>query len=348
MRSMGDIGATSKSSGVVAGDGPAIDPVGGPYAWRASSLEPSWRYRLSDREREEIQLAVHRLEAAGIDPTGMNREAFALPELGERLRAIATEVRHGGRGFAVLEGIPVDVETDRELEIMALGLGLWLGRRLLAQSPGANPFVQHIRDTGAVGNQGRSAIGPHADVTDWLALLCRTAPLAGGETGLSSAATVHDVMLERDPGAVRRMYAPFDHGRCYVCGRQFNLTAFSRRDGEFHGRGPAGGRGGKPSLEQQHAADLFEAIASEPDVQLRFRLRPGELVLVDNTRVLHARAAFIDGEPPRRRHLIRVLPEPEEPIALAADFDWRCHGEAHDWDIPRPGETVGPRRFMPR
>lgn len=50
-----------------------------------------------------------------------------------------------------------------------------------------------------------------------------------------------------------------------------------------------------------HAAyRRFAPIIARPTLQVWFRLEPGDCLIVDNTRILHARAPFTDGGPVAR------------------------------------------------
>ena len=53
--------------------------------------------------------------------------------------------------------------------------------------------------------------------------------------------------------------------------------------------------------------DVYEAIASEPGIHLDMQFEPGDVQLVSNHVVLHARTAYEDWpEPGRKRHLLRL------------------------------------------
>jgi len=55
------------------------------------------------------------------------------------------------------------------------------------------------------------------------------------------------------------------------------------------------------------ALDRFDALADEPALHLRMRLKPGDMQFVYNHGQLHDRTGFTDWpEPERRRHLLRL------------------------------------------
>jgi hypothetical protein len=64
-----------------------------------------------------------------------------------------------------------------------------------------------------------------------------------------------------------------------------------------------------PRLTEQQikALDLFDHIATREDVMFNLKLTPGDLILINNNKVLHGRAAYEDEESKSRyRHLIRI------------------------------------------
>ena len=64
---------------------------------------------------------------------------------------------------------------------------------------------------------------------------------------------------------------------------------------------------GQLSDLQLEALQLFEEIASDPSFAVGYLLQPGDIILLHNSSVLHARSAFKDGEEPHeRRHLVRL------------------------------------------
>ena len=53
--------------------------------------------------------------------------------------------------------------------------------------------------------------------------------------------------------------------------------------------------------------DLFEEIASSPELRLDMELEPGDVQLLSNHVVVHARTAYEDAPGPGRgRHLLRL------------------------------------------
>jgi hypothetical protein len=58
---------------------------------------------------------------------------------------------------------------------------------------------------------------------------------------------------------------------------------------------------------QREAVELLESIANDPAFHLGMDFRPGDIQLLNNAKVLHAREAYDDFDgPTQRRHLLRL------------------------------------------
>jgi len=59
--------------------------------------------------------------------------------------------------------------------------------------------------------------------------------------------------------------------------------------------------------EQLAAMDLIETIANDPAFHVEMDFRPGDIQLLNNSVILHAREAYEDDpDPARRRRLLRL------------------------------------------
>ena len=55
------------------------------------------------------------------------------------------------------------------------------------------------------------------------------------------------------------------------------------------------------------AIELLESIANDPSFHLEMDFEPGDVQLLNNGRILHAREAYEDSDDPaHRRHLLRL------------------------------------------
>ena len=87
-----------------------------------------------------------------------------------------------------------------------------------------------------------------------------------------------------------------------VAGRpRFFYIGWYIRDAQRHAAAP------RLTAEQLSAMQLIEDIANDPRSHLEMEFRPGDIQLLNNSVILHAREAYEDDpEPSRQRHLLRL------------------------------------------
>ncbi len=301
------------------------DPVEAAAAWRGDVLadDDTWRFPLSSAQIKEIELAIGSALATG-RPTGeLRREDFPLPNLGPAIAAWREEL-DTGRGFVVLTGLPVDRWPDTHCEIFFWCFGLHLGRPG-GQNP-AGDLLGHVRDTGVREHdefvrlyQTTANIAYHCDAADVVGLLCKNKARSGGSSRIVSSVSVYNELAEKHPDLARRLYEPmlldvrdakpgdalryFPVPPCrYASGR---LRTFYHSDYfrsvERHRDAPR-----HTELERE-LLDRYEEIANTPGLYLDMDLEPGDIQLVSNHTVLHARTEYREWpEPERKRHLLRL------------------------------------------
>lgn len=300
-------------------------PIECEAAWRGDAMErdPSWRVALTSSQVREIEKAIEVAIATG-KPTGeLVREDFPLQTLSDTI----DELRHAldvGRGFALLSGLPVQDWPDNYSEVFFWSFGLHLG-----QPGGQNPagdLLGHVRDTGARESdefvrlyQTAAHIAYHCDAADVVGLLCKSKAKRGGESRIASSVTVFNELLVKRPDLAARLFepitldirdakpgAPLRHlpipPCCYAGGR---LRTFYHSDyfrsAQRHEDVP------RHNKAERELLDLYEEIALTPGVYLDMVLEPGDVQLVSNHTVLHARTEYEEWpEPERKRHLLRL------------------------------------------
>ncbi|MGW2376174.1 TauD/TfdA family dioxygenase [Kitasatospora sp. NPDC001683] len=272
-------------------------PIEAPTAWNGHELsEADWL----------IPLPPACSRALG------GRREHAAPALAELATRVTQRVRNG-RGFVVLRGLPVDGRTDQECAAMCRRLAASLGTPRPADPGGLITVV----DNAGLGKTNL-ALTPHTDRTPaphppkLLGLLAVRPAAQGGETLLASGHTVHNRLLTEDPWALPRLHRDFHFGR----GAGFDrLRPVFQRDGaelrvHYNRRGieRAQHEAGVPLTSAERTAlDAVDRILSDPRTLLRIPLRPGDLLWLDNTVVLHGRTAFTDPpDPSAHRCLVRV------------------------------------------
>ena len=293
----------------------------GPGEWLGAEIRDSdaWKVPLTERHRHELLAAVR---AAGPASDEITPATFPLPTLGPVLRRVRDELADG-RGFVLVQGVPVEGMSERQCELAALGLGCHVGQ-IAPQGPGRAPLT-HVRDTGADPARPRTRsfqhsgpLGYHSDPTDIVALLCLRPARSGGLSAVVSSVAVHNEIVRTRPDLARVLYQPWWHDRRTGDGPDsFTAKPLCTRRGD--GRvslsyGPdylrSAQRGAHvPPLTaaQLAAMDLLDRLTGDPRFALTMDLREGDMQFLNNHVVLHGRTAFEDHpEPRRRRHLLRL------------------------------------------
>jgi hypothetical protein len=224
----------------------------------------------------------------------------------------------------VVRRVPVEDYSKDELGMIFWGIGTHLGRGLSQSVLGDR--LGHVKDFSredplARTYRNKQELSPHTDSADLVGLFCLHDAQSGGVSRLTSAVTVHNVMLEECPQALDRLY------RGYVFHRRgeeqpgelpytpYRVPVFSNIEGNISARyvrtyveaGEAAA--GRPMNDAELAVlDRFEKMTKRPELMLEFTLRPGEMYFISNYTILHARTAFDDGdaEEDQRRHLLRL------------------------------------------
>ena len=140
-----------------------------------------------------------------------------------------------------------------------------------------------------------------------------------GASRIVSSVSVYNELLRRRPDLVERLYEPFlldtrdesGEGRrpvipvppCRFAGGRLRTFYHSDyfRSAVRHPEVP-------PFDERERALlDLYEEIAASPELYLDMQFEVGDVQLLSNHTVLHARTAYVDhAEPERKRHLLRL------------------------------------------
>jgi hypothetical protein len=255
-----------------------------------------------------------------------------------------------GPGFTVVTGLPVDAAAPEDCADTALALLREIGTPLLQGPPADRTLkwlvryegVRRFRADGAfqggvytsksrdgIEIHNDSAMQPYGYEIDISTLLCvESAPRGGATTLVSTPAVMAE--LRRDfPEQFARLCRPFVFERTHVTPPGgatliplpvFSLPGESETPFRAHWNRQriemGAAESGKPLTPADVAAlDALDEVLSRPALRLDHVLRPGELLVLDDHRVLHGRAEFTDGEGPapeapgrgRRRCLVRIL-----------------------------------------
>jgi len=296
------------------------EPLNIAAAWTGEDLERSddWREELGPAEVSELDRALGAAKQSGKALGELTKDDFPLPTLSRTIDRWRRELQEG-RGFQVIRGVPVGRWSEHESEIFFWCLGQHLG------VPGAqNPqrdLLGHVRDTGESPDdvrhyRTRANINFHCDAADVVGLLCLQKAMRGGKSRIVSSVAVYNELLRQRRDLVDRLYEPFlmdtkgeggvrylpvrpcsfDSGRL----RTFYHTDYFRSASDAKGQPVL-------SAADRELLDLYNSIAASPGMVLDMELEPGDVQLLSNHTVLHARTDYDDHpEPERKRHLLRL------------------------------------------
>jgi hypothetical protein len=293
--------------------------------WRPADIADAseWTIELTDDERDEIVAATERALAAGKTVEALKLDDFELPTLAPQ--AVEwSEMLNAGRGFLLLRRFPCDRLDERAIEVAYVGLGLHFGTPVGQDAQAA--LLGHVRDEGAIRTdpsvrmyRTRVRQDFHTDGSDLVGLLCLQRAASGGESRIASAAAVYNEMLRRRPDLVEVLYEPlyWDRNDEQSAGEDpyFALPVFSDvngaprtfyigwyiRDAQRHAEVP------RLTASQIEAMALLESIANDPTFHLEMDFQPGDVQLLNNAKILHAREAYEDSDVPgEQRHLLRL------------------------------------------
>jgi hypothetical protein len=304
----------------------------GPAAWYGPDMAKTeeWIYQLTQQEVDEVDAALANVLEQSIAAIDVNRKNFPLPTFGKVLSDIQNEVVYG-RGFVLIRGIPVKRYSIEESVIVYWGMGAYLGQAVPQNAQGH--LLGHIKDLGNDPHDPLTRVYTtnyrqpyHTDSCDVVALLCLNKAKSGGLSTISSSTTIYNEMMQQRPDLVEVLFEPFIIDRKgeipkgklptyqmpvfhHYAG---HLTTIYARDfieaaQQRHADIP------RLTAQQLEALDMLDSLARSEAIRLDMAFEPGDIQLLHNHQILHARTAYEDfTEPEHRRHLLRLwLSQPD-------------------------------------
>lgn len=299
-----------------------------PRHWRAG--DPA--LAAACRVVPEAALAELRAAAAAAPQLLAAPETAALtplrrPALLQLASLVEADLRHGP-GFCRLSlGGSALPAAEQRLLVLAVGHGLGqlltqYGRLYAVKDRGAD-----YRNSQAPVSMTSERTGFHTDssardvLPDYVALLCETPALRGGDSLVSNALLIRHELERQQPAALRLLEQDWirdlvtpaaDQSDARL--RQNRFPVFAR-DGSDAGvtfrymrywleRGQQ--RAGAPvGAELLAALDRLDELLASPQYQHSFRLAAGDMLFVNNRTLAHDRTAFVD-DPAAPRLLWRM------------------------------------------
>lgn len=300
------------------------EPARGPAVWGPSDVRDTstWLMTLDSDQVRDLDAAVREVRQHGLGLADIDPASFPLPSW----RALVAEVRRRlleGRGFVMLRGVPVERYSEEECALAYWGIGSYFGTGV-TQS-GAADLLCEITDRGDLKHQLDRTYATalktdfHCDSADIVGLLCIRRSKSGGASQISSAGMVFNTIRQERPDLLPILMEGFLWDRRNEHGEGESpvgprIPVFSILKGRIHCRYARGylraavkRLGLALSRAEEEAMDIVTEVARRPDVALSMDFMPGDIQLLNNYAVLHARTSYEDhSEPERRRLLLRL------------------------------------------
>jgi hypothetical protein len=316
-------------------------PISEASVWYGRDLQhdTSWIRHFSAAELDELDSVLKHLETGGGDPLSDGAAVFPLPRLGPVLQDLLHELEQG-RGFIMLRGLPSERYQPEQLRKLYAGIGAHLGKLITQNRQGERIGMVTWRGSDyskptARGYQSRNTIRPHCDSSDYVGLLCVQPACQGGASTIVSATAIYNAILQQHPQYLELLCRGFRYNLSGkgVTGSMEELTyntipVFSYYGGRlscrFNQKQIEDGAMllGKPltTLEQQ-AIECVAQLATNDHFRLDMDFRQGDIQLLNNHCILHARTEYEDyPEPERRRLLLRLWINNPAGRELAPEF----------------------------
>jgi hypothetical protein len=316
---------------------PPTQPIQSPAAWKSAEIakrSSEWLLQLDAQDIDEIHKAYAAFKAKGMPLQDMRKEDFPLErfaKIGER----AQDMLENGPGFFLIRGFPVETYSKADARAIYWGLGKYFGTAISQSDEG--DYIGDVRDIKMPEDSPRfrgyktaGKLGYHCDTCDVTALFVLRAAKSGGRSLVSSSVAAHNEILRTRPDLHKVLYEP------YVWSMQgqerpgeqpfYFQPLWTMHEGKFSSRYVRGHiKNGQrfaeaPRITPQmvEALDLFDSINENPEFHFATDFQPGDLQLVNNHVVMHARTAFEDyEEEDRKRHLLRMWISPPNSRALS-------------------------------
>ena len=315
----------------------ATQPILDPAAWHGGELARSteWIRPFREAELRGLDAALRAVERRAVAWRDITRDDVPLPELSQTLAEVSRELEHG-RGLTLLRGLPVDCYSEEQLRRLYWGIGAHLGTARYQNAHGE--LLGEVRDevrryggviepavprrdgeTPTSRYKARSS-GPlrfHTDRVDVVGLLCVRPAKAGGISKVVSSVAVHNEILARRPDLHALLCQDYYRSRQgeEVGGERayYALPVFGVWDGRFtsqYSRTFVEAAQRIPEVPrltpaQDEALDLLALVAEE--LCFEIALEPGDIQLLNNHVIYHARTAYEDDTVADRDRLLLRL-----------------------------------------
>ena len=311
------------------------DRISDKQAWRASNIDDTtaWYYPLSEECLSSFEWVIRGAREQARSITEIFRPNTSLNGCRECLQP-ALNALNSGRGFAIIERIPVEGYEVEEALSMYWMIGQFLGNPMEQNIEGT--LLYDVRDTGQNVAQGARFSVTNAEssfhndnsfgelLPDLVGLLCLQTAKSGGQSQLISGYALHNELLENHPNVLETLYQLFcfDRRGQFKAGEsstsqfpifQWSGSELTLRYLHYYIQVGHERTGKRLTADQEEALAVVEGLLSRADFRVEFNLQPGQMLFTNNRWILHNRTAFEDyPDPERRRHYVRLWLRREE------------------------------------
>lgn len=296
-------------------------PVVHPGCWRGKELAArpaDWLFEPDAQKLDELCAAAKRLVASGAQLNQTGRANVHLPSWKPEVENWRRTLSQGC-GVVVLRGIPVGELSSAEAEMV-----FWLLGQLLGEPGGQNPDQEllghvtdyHEEDGNPLVRRYRTTgnIDFHCDAADVVGLLCLRPSARGGLSRIASSVQIFNDLLAESSELAAQLFEPHaldSRGEQKSGAAPFRMLQPAAYDGQ--------------TLRTFYHSEYFRSATRHADVQrselasamfdrydelaltncLDMDLRAGDIQLISNHTVVHARTGY-DDDPAAPRHLLRL------------------------------------------
>ncbi len=295
--------------------------------WIGSELAPKAGFiNFSNDCLEEVAVILRLLKANPMPLLALFPDDMELPHFLNLSKKIRNELNQG-LGFIVLNKLPIANMSECEVTAVYWLLAQLVGRPV-AQKWSDGRMIYSVTDLGRP-----SGSGVRPDVTneeqsfhtdnsynisppDHVGLLCLRPASEGGLSRIVNMTAVLEVMNEKFPYLIPRLYKPYffdrqcEHSntdektisRPLLSNEEDGLRVRVSRNLIYQGYRLEGKRVDETG---EAALDAFFSIIDDPRMYIEFRFEPGQIQFLNNRLIGHKRTSFKDA-PEMKRKLCRV------------------------------------------
>ncbi|RSL59739.1 hypothetical protein CEP51_013880 [Fusarium floridanum] len=332
----------------------------GPMAWDGSDFDQdpeAYTLTLTEGDLLGIRTAVSYFKSLGLPRGSVDRSNFPLPEdLGTKLRQI-NDTLNNGRGFQVVRGIDPTSHSEEEHILIFAGICAHVATH-------RNWFIDHLRHEKQHDVPGVNLRPPelpvsmdfHTDVDSGpiLALFVEKKSKSGGNQHLSSFWTIYNSLAREAPEVIGELASSWHWEKPdkeNIDGPNIVMPSrpiIGKADGKMqinyakaylagHLKYPMNETSPSLSPPQEAALKILADTARRHRLQLD--TKEGDLVLVNNLSIMHAREAFVDDEVSGEvRHILRLWLQDQESWSVASTLGYLEPEKA--WHVPDEHQSL--------